>query len=80
MPQLTQENESDDFPQSLTLANIVQEVKRNGFFPAYCNDVVSDTLDFEAQAAIIKVLASNAQLQVSFNEARRLCIFEAIVA
>lgn len=59
---------------------IVHEVQRNGFYSAYCHDVVSDMLDFEAQVAMIKVLASHAQLQVSFNEARRLCIFEAAVS
>ncbi|WP_047538022.1 hypothetical protein [Methylotenera versatilis] len=78
MPEMTQKN--DAFPQSLPLANIVQEVERNGFCSAYCHDIVGDELDFAAQAVMIKVLANNARLQVSFNEARKLCVFEALAA
>lgn len=58
------------------LAEIVDEVKRSGFYCASLNELVPNTQDREEQMYMALVIANKSKLKVIFNLEKNLCIFE----
>lgn len=65
--------------ESLIVANIVHEVNKHGFYSAYSASLIANAHDHDDLIQRIKIIASTAQVSVSFNATGELCIFEASV-
>jgi hypothetical protein len=61
---------------NIHISQIINEVKKNGFYTSFCNDLVTDVSNHNELIAIIKMMAEYAHLKVSFNPAESVCIFE----
>jgi len=62
--------------QSLDLLTILAEVRMHGFYVIPCNELVNIAQPEQAFCTI-RQLADHANLRVSFNVERNLCVFEA---
>lgn len=61
------------------ISQIVNEVKKHGFYSSYCDSFSHGASNHNELILMIKMLAKNAHLKVSFNVAESICIFEALV-
>ena len=57
--------------------SIKLEVKKHGFYSAYCESVIVGLSDHAVLIEQIKKIALQANLIVTFNKAQNVCIFEA---
>lgn len=62
---------------SIGIAEIVCEVNQHGFYSAYCATLMRHIDDHDVLIGEIKKMAIRANLQVTFNAAETICIFEA---
>lgn len=58
------------------LAQIVDEVNQHGFYSTTLDEFMPDISDREEQMYMILMIAKKAQLTVSFNLEKNLCLFE----
>ncbi len=61
------------------ISHIASEVKKHGFYSSYCDSFSHGASNHNELILMIKVLAKNANLKVSFNVAESVCIFEVLV-
>jgi len=75
---LTKLKTSEDLNQSepADIATIKSEVKQHGFYSAFCTNV-ADAPCHDDLMRLIKKMALQAHLKVSFNAAESICVFEA---
>jgi len=62
--------------QAADIATITSEVRQNGYYSAFCTDVI-DVPCHDDLMRTIKTMAKDAHLKVSFNAAESICVFEA---
>lgn len=60
-----------------TVSQIMNEVKKNGFYTSFCEDIVTGVDNLNDIVIMIKNIAKNAHLEVNFNASESVCIFEA---
>ncbi len=58
------------------ITTIKSEVRQHGFYSAFCIDM-ADAPCHDDLMRTIKTIAKNARLNVSFNAAESICVFEA---
>ncbi len=58
------------------LSFILHEVKKHGFYSAFCDDLVGGLDNHDELILAIKTMAKHAHLQVNFNALQNVCIFE----
>lgn len=60
------------------ISQIIDEVKKHGFYSAFCNSLMPDIMDHYLRINEIRKLAIAANLRVTFNSTKTICIFEEI--
>ena len=65
---------------NIDISQIVNEVKKNGFYSSFCDDLVHGVGNHKELILVIKMIAKSAGLTVSFNAAESVCIFEDLTA
>ena len=58
------------------ISSILSEVKQHGFYSAYCINLMPDIVDHAALIGEIQHMAACAELRVTFNADKTICIFE----
>lgn len=58
-------------------SSILSEVKKNGFYSAFCVNIMPHMTNHNALIAEIQHLAARAPLRVTFNTEETICVFEA---
>ena len=61
---------------NIEISQIINEVKKNGFYSSFCDDLVSGVFNANELIQLIETIAARANLKVSFNAANNICIFE----
>ena len=61
---------------NIEISQIINEVKKNGFYSLFCDDMVSGVFNANELIQLIETIAAMANLKVSFNAANNICIFE----
>ena len=61
---------------NIEISQIISEVKKNGFYSSFCDDLVSGVVNLNELISVIEVIAARANLKVSFNATNNICIFE----
>ena len=64
----------------IDISQIINEVKKNGFYSSFCDDLVNGVGNHKELILVIKMIAKSAGLKVSFNAAESVCIFEDLTA
>ena len=62
----------------IDMVDIALEVKKQGFYIAEFHKLVNSSLSRENQMKVIRKLAADLNLKVSFNHILEVCIFELI--
>ena len=65
-----------NFSETADIETILIEVKRNGFYSAYCANLIQGIENSDALISEIRHMASKALLRVTFNADKTICIFE----
>ncbi|WP_020168486.1 MULTISPECIES: hypothetical protein [Methylotenera] len=60
----------------IDISQIINEVKKNGFYTSFCEDLVNGVGNHNELILLIKMIAKSANLKVSFNATESVCIFE----
>jgi hypothetical protein len=63
--------------EPVEIATIVREVKQQGFYSAFCVNLIGDIAEHDALISEIQQMATRANLRVTFNAEESICIFEA---
>ena len=61
---------------SADIAAITHEIKKHGFYSAYCDNLIPNITEHVALISAIQHMAARAQLRVTFNAEESICIFE----
>ncbi len=64
------------YSQPADISRILSEVKKHGFYSAFCVQLMPNIVIHDALINAIKHLAARAELQVTFNAEENICIFE----
>ena len=55
------------YSQPADISKILSEVKQNGFYSAFCVQLLPNNVDHDALISAIEYLAARAELRVTFN-------------
>lgn len=61
------------------ISHIASEVKKHGFYSSYSDSFSHGESNHHELILMIKMLAKNAHLKVSFNVTESICVFEALI-